>query len=304
MDQLEEKSYDEFNLNFRIDDDVPVNNNELSFYNYEFVGNRVTCEVGEVDGMKVLSYNIPATLPLSQFLRKQLYKGEFLAIISNILNQLIYFEENHMPLKKVLLNTKYMYIELSTLDIQLIYMPVEKEFADCNICEFIQLFISKVRFADMQCVECVDLILQYLDSRMMFQLGEFYQFILKLETDNIMDDKLDESDSDTTVLSQMQYKNIVPYLVRVKTNELIPIEQALFDVGKSPECDFTIIDNKRISRRHCTFKVSNGECYIRDNNSTNHTYVNGRLLQPGFDLMLNNDDYIRMADEEFKYWVR
>ncbi len=304
MDQMEEKSYDEFNLNFKIEDGVNVNTDELTYYNYEFVGNKVTCEVGFVDGVNVLSYNIPATLPLSQFLRKQLYKGEFLAIISNILNQLIYFEENGMPIKKALLNTKYMYIELSTLDIQLIYMPVEKDFADCNICEFIQLFISKVRFADMQCVECVDTILKYLDSRMMFQLSEFYQFILQLETANIMDDTIDSSDTDTTVLTQMQYKNIVPYLVRVRTNELVPIEKAVFEVGKSVECDFRILDNKKISRRHCTFKVSNGECYIRDNNSTNHTYLNGKLIQPGFDVMLNNDDYIRMADEEFKYWVR
>ncbi|MGN0152059.1 MAG: FHA domain-containing protein [Wujia sp.] len=303
MDQFEE-SYDEFNLNFRVEDDVIINENELNLFNYEFVGNRATCQVMVMDNERVLSYNIPATLPLSQFLCKQLYKAEFLAIISNILNQLMFFEENGMPLKKVLLNTKYMYIELSNLDIQLIYMPIEKQFADCNICEFIQNFIAKVRFADMQCVSCVEQILHYLDSRMMFSLKEFYRFILELEKDVIERDVEDNGEGETTVLQQMQYKNIVPYLVRIRSNELIPIDKKEFVIGKSADADYQVTDNKKISRRHCTLKISNGECYIRDNESTNHTYVNGKIIQPDFDVMLNNDDYIRMADEEFKYWVR
>ena len=111
-------------------------------------------------------------------------------------------------------------------------------------------------------------------------------------------------EEDTTVLSSMQYRNIVPHLVRERTKALITIEKSEFTIGKSLECDYVVEDNRKISRRHCTLIVRNGECYIRDDNSTNHTYVNGKLIQPGFEVMLNDDDYIRMADEEFKYWVK
>lgn len=303
MEQVQE-SYDEFNLNFRVEDDVFVNPAELECFNTEFLGNQSTCTEMQVDGVRVLAYTIPATLPLSQFLKKQLYKGEFLSILSNIMNQLLFFEEQGMPLKKVLLNTKYMYIELSNLHVQLIYMPIEKEFADCNVCEFVQNFISKIRFADMQCVNCVDQILHYLDSRMMFSLREFFTFIIELQKEDILKDDIDFGEDETSVLQQMTYKNITPYLVRSRTNALIPIEKKEFLVGKTAECDYQINDNRKISRLHCTFRISNGECYIRDENSTNHTYVNGKMIQPGFDVMLKNDDYIRMADEEFKYWVR
>ena len=304
MEQLDEESYDEFNLNFRIEDEVPLNERELELFNFEFVSNRATCEVTVAEGVRVLSYKIPATLPLSQFLRKQMYKAEFLAILSNILNQLLYFEENDMSLSKVMLNTKYMYIELSNMDVQLLYMPIDKRFVDCNVCEFIQKFIAKIRFADMQCVDCVEQILHYLDSRMMFSLRDFYNFILELEKDIIEKDVVNKDEDEINVLPNMQYKNIVPYLVRVRTNELIPIERKKFVIGKSADCDYQVTDNKKVSRIHCTFKLSNGECYIRDNNSTNHTYINGELIQSEFDIMLKNDDYIRMADEEFKFWVR
>ncbi len=300
----EENSYDVFTLNFRIDDLSLVNETEFKLINRPFMGNRTTCEVLSVDGQPVLSYSIPATLPLNQFLKKQLYKPEFLSMLSNIMNQLIFFEENDIPLKKVLLNTKYMYIEISSLEVQLIYMPIEKNFADCNISEFVQSFISKVRFGDMQCVGCVDEILRYLDSRLMFSIRDFYNFLLELEKDTLSKDVEVGKEAETTVLAQMEYKNFVPVLVRMRTNSIVNVEKTEFIVGKASDCDFQIVDNKKISRHHMTLKISNGECYVIDNDSTNHTYINGNLLQPNFPVMLKNNDIIKMADEEFKYWVR
>ena len=307
MEELDNKSYDEFTLNFKLEEDVPIDQFEMTMYNYEFVGNKTKCSCVAVDGVRALQFKVPATLPLEQFLLKQLYKGEFLSMLSNILNQLIYFTENNMSLNKLLLNVHYMYIELSTLDIQLLYMPVNKNFADCNVTEFIQTFISKVRFANMESVECVDQILKYLDSKLMFDLEDFYKYILTLEQENINEDESKEAEKDgkTSILTTSEnYNNPVPYLVRVSTNELIPILNKEFMVGKSVNCDYQIIDNSKISRRHAVFRISNGECYVRDNDSTNHTFVNGKLVQPCVEIMLSNDDYIRLGDEEFRYWVR
>jgi len=305
VEDVNNQSYDEFTLNFKLEEDVPIDQYEMTMYNYEFVGNRTKCSCVAIDGVRALQFKVPATLPLEQFLRKQLYKGEFLSILSNILNQLIYFNENNMPLNKLLLNVHYMYIELSTFDIQLLYMPVNKKFADCNVTEFIQTFIGKVRFANMASVQCVDQILKFLDSKLMFNLEEFYQYILSLEQKSIMEDQ-GEPEEDTPVVqtTSESYSNPVPYLVRIKTNELIPILHKEFMVGKSVNCDYQIIDNKKVSRKHAIFRISNGECYVRDNASTNHTFINGQLLQPGVEVMLSNDDNIRMGDEEFKYWVR
>ena len=39
-------SYDEFTLNFRLEEDVPVDQSELTIFNYEFVGNRTTRNIG------------------------------------------------------------------------------------------------------------------------------------------------------------------------------------------------------------------------------------------------------------------
>lgn len=299
-------SYDEFTLRFRIDEGDEVAQRELTIFNYEFGGNRTICTVVEDEEERALQFSIPATLPLEQFLRKQLYKGEFLSILSNILGQLIYFEENQMSLNKLLLNVHYMYIELSTLDIQLMYMPILKKFSDCNVTEFIQNFISKVRFANMACVECVEKLLKYLDSKLMFDLEEFYHYVLSLEEEMIQEDTIGKNSSEPSseTPTASDYNNPIPYLVRIKTNELIAIIKTEFLIGKSPDADYQIVDNRRVSRRHATFRISNGECYVRDHNSTNHTFINGKLIQPEFEIRLSNDDYIRLADEEFKFWIR
>ena len=67
-------SYDEFTLNFRVEDDIAIAEEEMAIFNYEFVGNRTTCELIEAEDGNTLQFKIPATLPLEQFLRKQLQK--------------------------------------------------------------------------------------------------------------------------------------------------------------------------------------------------------------------------------------
>ena len=76
MDQVQE-SYDEFNLNFRIEDTVIVNQTEMEGFNAFFLGNQSTCQQSVVESVRVLSYKIPATLPLGQFLKKQFTRVSF-----------------------------------------------------------------------------------------------------------------------------------------------------------------------------------------------------------------------------------
>ena len=135
----------------------------------------------------------------------------------------------------------------------------------------------------MESVECVDQILKYLDSKLMFNLEEFYQFILSMEQKSIMEDEGKQKMVDEPVVqaTSENYSNPVPYLVRIKTNELIPILHKEFMVGKSVNCDYQILDNKKVSRKHAIFRISNGECYVRDNASTNHTFINEVNKYPG-----------------------
>ncbi len=94
-----------------------------------------------------------------------------------------------------------------------------------------------------------------------------------------------------------------PHLTRVKTGEQIMLKEGDFIIGKSPTgATYTITDNPAVSRIHCTiYKKENGVFYVRDEHSTNSTYVNGEQVLPGTEKILLNNCKLLLGDEEFIY---
>ena len=54
-----------------------------------------------------------------------------------------------------------------------------------------------------------------------------------------------------------------------------------------------------ISRVHAIIHKRDGACYIKDNDSTNNTYVNGTILKGEKEQLLMKGMKISLADEEF-----
>lgn len=96
-----------------------------------------------------------------------------------------------------------------------------------------------------------------------------------------------------------------PYLIRVNTDERIMINKATFKIGKATRgVDYTISGNGAVSRQHAVIIQKNGVCYIKDNKSTNHTYVNGKIIEDGVEEILTHDSVIKLGDEEFQFKLK
>ena len=67
--------------------------------------------------------------------------------------------------------------------------------------------------------------------------------------------------------------------------------------------DFTIHGNGAISRVHAIITSKNGEYYIKDNKSTNHTFVDGRKVEDGENVLLKDGSKIVLGDEEFVFKI-
>lgn len=97
----------------------------------------------------------------------------------------------------------------------------------------------------------------------------------------------------------------LPYLIRVSTEERIMLNKAVFKIGKATRgVDYTVGGNGAISRQHAFIIQKDGVCYIKDNKSTNHTYVNGKRVEEGAEEILTHDSLVRLADEEFTFKIR
>ena len=96
-----------------------------------------------------------------------------------------------------------------------------------------------------------------------------------------------------------------PYLIRVNTDERIMITKQNFKIGKaSMGVDYSVKGNGAVSRVHAVITNKDGIYYIRDNKSTNHTFVNGKTLEEGENELLTQDCKIVLGDEEFIFKLR
>ncbi len=93
-----------------------------------------------------------------------------------------------------------------------------------------------------------------------------------------------------------------PHLIRTKNNERISLNKPVFRIGKEKSyVDYFIGDNTAISRSHANFITREGEYFVADTNSTNHTYVNGVMIQSNVETKLAHGDKVRLANEDFEF---
>ena len=89
-------------------------------------------------------------------------------------------------------------------------------------------------------------------------------------------------------------------LIRKKNHQSIAINKTKFLLGKDELADFSISENKAVSRQHAFILWTEDGYYIYDLDSVNGTFVNGQRVGAA-GLKLNNKDEILLADECFQF---
>ena len=109
----------------------------------------------------------------------------------------------------------------------------------------------------------------------------------------------------TGILKGADIPKAMPYLVRVNTEERVMITKQTFKIGKaSMGVDYTVKGNSAVSRVHAIITSKDDVYYVKDNKSTNHTFVNGKILDEGDNELLTHDCKIVLGDEEFVFKLR
>ena len=115
----------------------------------------------------------------------------------------------------------------------------------------------------------------------------------------------EKSETPAAPVTQEKPQAPVPYLLRVSTNEKIYINKPEFTIGRSAtKADYTVDNNSDVSRIHCIIERKNGVSYIRDNQSTNGTFVNGKNIAGQENVFLTNNAKVSLGDESFIYFVK
>ena len=109
---------------------------------------------------------------------------------------------------------------------------------------------------------------------------------------------------ETTVLNgaMQPTQTEMPHLIRTKNNEKIMINKPVFRIGKEKSyVDYFISDNTAVSRSHANIITREGKYLVVDTNSTNHTFVNGQMIQSNVETEIHHGDKIQLGNEDFEF---
>ena len=87
-------------------------------------------------------------------------------------------------------------------------------------------------------------------------------------------------------------------LLRRSSQEIYMVEPREMYIGKSAGNDICISGNPAVSRVHAVLCYKDGRYWIRDHESTNHTFVNGILVMDDQEKELKAGDRILLGNEE------
>ena len=98
---------------------------------------------------------------------------------------------------------------------------------------------------------------------------------------------------------------LCPTLLRIKTDKKIAVNKPVFKIGtEQAYCDLFISDNDFISHNHANIITKNSRYFIVDNNSTNKTSVDGKVIPKETEVEIFNGTQIRLANEDFTFFLQ
>lgn len=115
---------------------------------------------------------------------------------------------------------------------------------------------------------------------------------------------LNDDDEATSLLGDNSSFQRFPYLIRKNTFDRIDINKPVFRIGKEKSyVDYFIGDNNTISRLHADIISRDNRYYLKDNNSTNHSYINGSMVQGNQEAELFDGTVITLSNEDFEFHI-
>lgn len=276
-----------------------------------------------------VTYTCPANINLTDRLKKAVSKYDFFFMMEQIVIMVQNVYNNGLNVNSVRFNIDDVYINEMTKEMYFIYFPIVGGQESADIVGFIENIIYTMTPVINEDTNYISRFMYYVRSFHGFNGNAIEKYISREERavvnvlkntavtmqqtmqQQIMQQVMQGSMDGTTVLSddgisvqQIQQMQPVNYhfasLTRQVTGEKIELGKPSFVLGKNPEkSDYAVADNTNISRVHAVITTRNGRYYVMDQNSTNGTFINGRIIKAGQETEILPGDCLMLANEEF-----
>lgn len=133
----------------------------------------------QIDAEKLLKYNITSKITMAQLFERSVTKIKLVKCFLNIIQALDNAEEYMIDINTLLIETKNIYINVSSLETELLCLPIRDESKTVNLEMFFKNIIFSVQFDQTENCDYVAKIISYLNSGS-FSLAEFKDVLYEL----------------------------------------------------------------------------------------------------------------------------
>ena len=284
------------------------------------------------EGKKIIIYTAPDVIELGAYLKNGLEEDVFYQIIAQTVEMTKRIEMNGLYLHNLMLQPELVYISERTKELFFVYQPIISRTTSGNVYAFLGDITQLAIKNSKEEKEFLKAFEKFLNDTQNYKIEDIEKYIRKMypqvfrkivtadagKSGFITNDRAsyenhyhrEEDEEGTTLLVEdeeegttLLQQEAFPIFERKNTGESVEINKNIFTIGKENESDFIVSNNKAISRRHAVIEKINGNYYLTDKKSTNHTYLNGEILEPERAYVLSDNDNIRIADEEFIFFL-
>lgn len=255
----------------------------------------------EVDGMydqEEWVYDCSGLVDVKTYLAEGISREKCLQFLKSIAETLDGMEEYMIPDKRILLKPEWMWIEPVDGWTYLICLPVEGAAEEWTLQKLCITVTEAVKIEPAMSHKYLDLLKEFTqessgNGKALLQIVDQCEKV----KEQPVEIKQDVEDIETVV-----WNNVRGMLIRKRNGQKHMLDKAQVVMGKDyRSVDLCIMENPTISRNHAKIVNRDNRYYISDCQSTNHTYVNGKMLSQGEELELKSGDIVRLSNEEFLF---
>ncbi|MCD8361615.1 MAG: FHA domain-containing protein [Lachnospiraceae bacterium] len=283
-----------------------LNNMELDIINKNEIPALLPVNIKKtMTGGTQLRFEIRDMTNLESFLQSNITFGQFIDAICQIADTLIACEAHGIPANNLEMLPKHIFYDYPNKQVRMMFWPL------ISLNEYREIGNSFQAFGGIYHCSAQDdafrnKYLSLFQKRARFDILQFKKTVNRLETLWIEEQGETRAYSSRKSKSKSQMESISldlpvsnPVIHRATDKTTIVLKEFPFTIGRSEECDYVISGNAFIGRVHLTLFMKDGDLYLKDHNSVNGTFVNGKRIPGNTEIKLSLNDEFALAEETF-----
>ncbi|MDO5294602.1 MAG: DUF6382 domain-containing protein [bacterium] len=282
-------------------------------------------EVMEREGNQVVRYLIGKRRPLEALKQNGMSEEEMLNMLIHITEIILQIEALGMDGSNVLLDKKCIFVDEKTKEFFMLFHSSDYMEGLPGIEGFVKSFLESVQINYNQ-YNVTKYIEQYLEENNQVNVIDLKEYMVNMKNQLFeqkyysgqqslscrlgdksiqVEELLEIAAPKLATTKMMEEETIVhkAYLVRCTSGEQIIITKSMFTLGSDEnKADYAVKGNGAISRLHAMIINREGSYFIKDLDSTNHTFVNRMLVKGATEMDLLSGCSVILGNEAFVFY--